>query len=67
MVGPHGLDATVLDALSTMVCRPGGEKRAAGGQKLRWNDVVAHDLKKCKMASEWRRTGESEGVSCSAQ
>ena len=35
MVGPHGSDATVLDALSTtcMVCRPGGGKRAAGGQK----------------------------------
>ena len=33
VVAPHGSDATILDALSTtcMVCRPGGEKRAAGG------------------------------------
>ena len=37
-----------------MVCRPEGGKRAAGGQKLRWNDVVARDVKKCEMLSEWR-------------
>ena len=32
-----------------MVCRP------EGGQKLRSNNVVAHDLKKCKIESEWRQ------------
>ena len=37
-----------------MVCGPEGGKHAADGQKLRWNDVVAHDVKKCEMFSEWR-------------
>ena len=38
-----------------MVCRPEGGKRAPGGQKLRWNDVVMQDLKKGELLSEWRQ------------
>ena len=44
-----------LMSCQLMVCRPEGGKHAAGGQNLRWNDVVAHDMKKCKLESEWRQ------------
>ena len=43
-----------------MVCRPEGGKYAAGGQKLRWNAVVARDVKKCEMLSEWRSVAKDQ-------
>ena len=38
-----------------MVCCPEDGKRMAGGQKLRWNDVVSKDLKKGELLSDWRQ------------
>ena len=37
-----------------LMCAPAGGKRSAGGQKRRWNDVVASDLKKCNLSGTWR-------------
>ena len=36
-----------------LVCKPDGGRRAAGGQKLRWNDVVLKDLKVCGIQDNW--------------
>ena len=40
---PHRIPRRLL------VCKFAGGKRAVGGQKLRWVDVVMRDLKKCKL------------------
>ena len=32
-----------------LVCAPVDGKRAAGGQKYRWNNLVMRDLKSCKL------------------
>ena len=39
---------------SRMVYWREGGKCAAGVQKLQWNDIVARNVKKCEMCSEWR-------------
>ena len=37
-----------------IVSAPIGEIRAAGGQKRRWSDIVANDLKQCNLSDSWR-------------
>ena len=37
-----------------LACRPAGGSRRAGGQKLRWAEIVARDLKECGAGSDWR-------------
>ena len=41
-----------------LVCKPEGGKRTAGGQKLRWADVVSKDLKGCKVDKDWREIAQ---------
>ena len=41
-----------------LVCKPEGGKRTAGGQKLRWADVVSKDLKRCKVDKDWREIAQ---------
>jgi hypothetical protein len=41
-----------------LVCAPAGGKRAAGGQKNRWNDVVANDLNQCNLSRTWRELAQ---------
>ena len=38
-----------------LVSAPVGGKRTAGGQKRRWNDVVASDLMQCNLSESWRK------------
>ena len=35
-----------------------GGKRAPGGQKLRWNDLVTRDLRACGMLDSWRELAQ---------
>ena len=35
-----------------------GGKCTAGGQKHRWNDVVASDLKQCNLSESWREQAQ---------
>ena len=44
-----------------LVCAPVGGKRSAGGQKQRWNDVVASDLKQCNLSGIWRKQAQEHG------
>ena len=37
-----------------LVCAPVDGRRAVGGQKCRWNDLVTRDLKKCGLTEDWR-------------
>ena len=37
-----------------LVCAPVSGKRHAGGQKLRWNDLLVRDLRQCGMETNWR-------------
>ena len=37
-----------------LVSAPYGGSRRAGGQKLRWNDLLSKDLKKCGLEKEWQ-------------
>ena len=37
-----------------LVCAPPHGRRSAGGQKLRWNDLVLRDLQSCNLDGEWR-------------
>ena len=37
-----------------LVCAPVSGKRHPGGQKLRWNDLLLRDLRRCGMESDWR-------------
>ena len=41
-----------------LVCRPETGKRTAGGQKLRWADIVTKDLKRCKIDKDWRNIAQ---------
>ena len=41
-----------------LVCKFAGDKRAVGGQKLRWVDVVMRDLKKCKLDHKWMHVAQ---------
>ena len=44
-----------------LVCHPQGEKCSAGGQKMRWHDVVKRDLKKCNRTPVWHdKTNEGD-------
>ena len=53
-----------------LVCAPVAGKRQAGGQKMRWNDLVQRDLKLCCLESDWRESVQnrlgwrSEGKIC---
>ena len=42
-----------------LVGKPEGGKRTAGGQKLRWADVVSKDLKGCKVYKDWREIAQN--------
>ena len=37
-----------------LVCTLPEGCRRAGGQKLRWNDLVSRDLQKCGLSDDWR-------------
>ena len=37
-----------------LVCAPEHGKRTAGGQRLRWSDVVTRDLQRCCLKEGWR-------------
>ena len=37
-----------------LMCAPPHGRRSAGGQKLRWNDLVSRDLQSCSLDGEWR-------------
>ena len=37
-----------------LVCAPEHGKRIAGGQRLRWSDVVTRDLQRCGLKEGWR-------------
>ena len=37
-----------------LVCTLPEGRRRAGGQKLRWNDLVSRDLQKCGLSDDWR-------------
>ena len=37
-----------------LVCAPEHGKRTAGGQRLRWSDVVTRGLKRCGLKESWR-------------
>ena len=37
-----------------LVCAPVADKHQAGGQKVRWNELVQRDLKLCGLESDWR-------------
>ena len=41
-----------------LVSAPVGGKRTAGGQKHRWNDMVASDLKECNLSESWREQAQ---------
>ena len=41
-----------------LVCRPETGKHTAGGQKLRWADIVTKDLKRCKINKDWRKIAQ---------
>ena len=45
-----------------LVCRLQVGKRAAGGQKRRWNDVVLRDLRICGLLSDWREVAHERGT-----
>ena len=47
-----------------LVCAPVGGKCSAGGQKRRWNDVVASDLKQCNLSGTWREQVQEPGSWC---
>ena len=36
-----------------LVSAPVGGKHTAGGQKRRWSDLVANDLKQCNLSRSW--------------
>ena len=36
-----------------LICRLMEGKRAVGGQKRRWNDLVMRDLKRCELSLDW--------------
>ena len=42
-----------------LVCAPVDGKRAAGGQKYRWNDLVSRGLKSCELSEDWREFAHS--------
>lgn len=55
-----------------LVCAPVGGKRAAGGQRRRWNDVVATDLKQCNLSRTWRELAQERSswrttIQCSGE
>ena len=37
-----------------LLCAPPHGSQSAGGQKLRWNDLVSRDLQSCNLDGEWR-------------
>ena len=37
-----------------LVCIPAQSSKAAGGQKLRWSDIVDKDLKQCGLVKTWQ-------------
>ena len=41
-----------------LVSAPVGGKRTAGGQKRRWSDVLANDLKLCNLSRSWREQAQ---------
>ena len=41
-----------------LVCRPETGKCTAGGQKLRWADIVTKDLKRYKIDKDWRKIAQ---------
>ena len=45
-----------------LVCVPVDDKRAAGRQKYRWNDVVLRDLKSCKLSEDWHEFAHSRSL-----
>ena len=55
-----------------LVCAPVGDKHSAGGQKRRWNDVVASDLKQCNLTGTRREQAQERGswrttIQCSVE
>ena len=44
-----------------LVSAPVGGKRSVGGQKRRWNDIVANDLKQCNLSGFWREEAQERG------
>ena len=47
-----------------LVCAPAGGRHSAGGQKRRWNDIVASDLKKCNSSGIWREHAQERDCVC---
>jgi hypothetical protein len=41
-----------------LVSAPVGGKRAVGGQKRRWNDVVATDVNQCNLSGGWKEQAQ---------
>ena len=41
-----------------LVSAPVGGKCAAGGQKRRWSDLVANNLKQCNLSGSWREQAQ---------
>ena len=41
-----------------LVSAPVGGKRAAGGQKRRWSDLMASNLKQCNLSGSWREQAQ---------
>ena len=46
------------------MCAPAGGKCSAGGQKRRWNGVVASDLKQCNLSGTWIEHAQERGFWC---
>ena len=44
------------------MCVPVYGKRAPGGQKYSWNDLVSRDLKICRLSEDWRECAHRRGL-----
>ena len=49
-------------AKQLLVCTLPEMRRRAGGQKLRWNDLVSRDLQKCGLSDVWRNLARDSEV-----
>ena len=45
-----------------LVCAPVDGKRAAGGQKYCWNDLMSRDLKSCRLSEDWCECAHSRDL-----
>ena len=45
-----------------LVCRLDAGKRAVGGRKMQWANIVTKDLKRCKIDKDWREDRDEYAI-----